>query len=77
MRLDPDFIGCDAGSTDPGPFYLGSGESAFPKIAVKRDLALLMKAAQSKKIPLIIGSAGTAEDTPTLRDSGKYIRNCV
>ena len=31
MRLDPDFIGCDAGSTDPGPFYLGSGESAFQK----------------------------------------------
>ena len=64
MRLDPDFIGCDAGSTDPGPFYLGSGESAFPKIAVKRDLTLLMKAAQSKKIPLIIGSAGTAGGHP-------------
>ena len=64
MRLDPDFIGCDAGSTDPGPFYLGSGESAFPKVAVKRDLALLMKAAQSRKIPLIIGSAGTAGGHP-------------
>ena len=64
MRLDPDFIGCDAGSTDPGPFYLGSGESAFPKIAVKRDLTLLMKAAQSRKIPLIIGSAGTAGGHP-------------
>ena len=64
MRLDPDFIGCDAGSTDPGPFYLGSGESAFPKVAVKRDLALLMKAAQSMKIPLIIGSAGTAGGHP-------------
>ena len=64
MRLDPDFIGCDAGSTDPGPFYLGSGESAFPKVAVKRDLSLLMKAAQSRKIPLIIGSAGTAGGHP-------------
>ena len=64
MRLEPDFIGCDAGSTDPGPFYLGSGETAFPKVAVKRDLSLLMKAVQSLQIPLIIGSAGTAGGHP-------------
>ena len=64
MRLEPDFIGCDAGSTDPGPFYLGSGKTAFPKVAVKRDLSLLMKASQSLQIPLIIGSAGTAGGHP-------------
>ena len=27
----PDFIGVDAGSTDPGPAYLGSGKMAFPE----------------------------------------------
>ena len=30
----------DAGSTDPGPAYLGSGKMAFPKAAVQRDLRL-------------------------------------
>jgi hypothetical protein len=64
MALGPDFIGCDAGSTDPGPYYLGAGKTAFPRAAVKRDLSLLMKAARSSKIPLIIGSAGTAGGRP-------------
>ena len=64
MELGPDFIGCDAGSTDPGPFYLGAGKTAFPKVAVKRDLSLLMQAARFSKIPLIIGSAGTAGGHP-------------
>jgi len=64
MAMGPDFIGCDAGSTDPGPYYLGAGETAFPKVAVKRDLSLLMKAARSANIPLIIGSAGTAGGRP-------------
>ena len=26
MAMQPDFVGCDMGSIDPGPFYLGSGE---------------------------------------------------
>ena len=25
VALKPDLIACDAGSTDPGPYYLGSG----------------------------------------------------
>jgi hypothetical protein len=40
MALKPDFIGADAGSTDPGPHYLGSGESQFSDSACKRDLRL-------------------------------------
>ncbi|MGV6873769.1 acyclic terpene utilization AtuA family protein [Pseudochelatococcus sp. B33] len=62
----PHFIGCDAGSTDPGPFSLGSGSMAFPSRAIKRDLALMIKAAKRAGIPLLIGSAGTAGGAPHL-----------
>lgn len=55
----PDVIGCDAGSTDPGPEYLGSGRTAFPPEAIRRDLRLMLKGARRLRIPLLIGSAGT------------------
>jgi len=60
LALDPAFIGCDAGSTDPGPEYLGTGRTAFPVDAIRRDLRLLLKGARRLDIPLLIGSAGTA-----------------
>ncbi|MDB5862909.1 MAG: hypothetical protein JWO70_715 [Betaproteobacteria bacterium] len=60
LAWDPHFIGCDAGSTDPGPSHLGTGVAAFPRAAVKRDLRLMLLGARRKKIPLLIGSAGTA-----------------
>ncbi len=60
LTQKPDFIGCDAGSTDPGPAYLGSGGTAFPREAVRRDLRLMLLGARRLGIPLLIGSAGTA-----------------
>lgn len=60
MALRPDFIGADSGSTDPGPYYLGSGETLFSDSAYKRDLRLILKAARAARIPAIIGSACTA-----------------
>ena len=60
LAAKPDFIGCDAGSTDPGPSHLGSGNAAFPREAVKRDLRLMLLGARRIKVPLLIGSAGTA-----------------
>jgi hypothetical protein len=59
LALKPHFIGCDAGSTDPGPEYLGSGRTAFPPDAIRRDLRLMLLGARRLKIPLLIGSAGT------------------
>ena len=53
-----DVIGVDAGSTDPGPYYLGSGNSFTNYGAVKRDLVLALPEAIKRKIPLIIGTAG-------------------
>ena len=58
VALKPDLIACDAGSTDPGPYYLGSGIPFTNATAVKRDLTLMLKAACQLNIPLVIGSAG-------------------
>lgn len=55
-----DYLGVDAGSTDPGPYYLGSGKSFTNRDAVKRDLALALPKALEHKAPFIIGSAGGA-----------------
>ena len=55
-----DYVGVDAGSTDPGPYYLGSGKSFTDRNAVKRDLGLAMPKALEHKAPLIIGTAGGA-----------------
>jgi hypothetical protein len=59
LAWKPHFIGCDAGSTDPGPAYLGSGRTAFPRDAIRRDLRLMLLGARRLGIPLLIGSAGT------------------
>lgn len=64
MRRRPHFIGCDCGSTDPGPYPLGAGATAFPRVAVKRDLRLMLLAARRAGIPLLLGSAGTAGGKP-------------
>ena len=55
-----DFIGVDAGSTDPGPYYLGSGKSFTDRSAVKRDISLALPLALEQKAPFIIGTAGGA-----------------
>ncbi|WP_408954953.1 acyclic terpene utilization AtuA family protein [Natroniella sp. ANB-PHB2] len=60
LDKDPDLIAVDAGSSDPGPYYLGAGVSFTDKTAVKRDLKLMIKAGQQKGIPVIVGTAGGA-----------------
>ena len=55
-----DYLGVDAGSTDPGPYYLGSGKSFTNRDAVKRDVALALPKALEHKAPFIIGTAGGA-----------------
>jgi len=67
MRRKPDVIAVDAGSTDPGPYYLGAGISFTDRAAVKRDLAIMIPAALDASIPLIIGSAGGSGALPHLQ----------
>ena len=60
ISLGARMIGCDAGSTDPGPGPLATGICMFSAAAVKRDTEIMMTRARKAGIPLIIGSAGTS-----------------
>lgn len=60
MAAEPHFIAADAGTTDAGPFALGSGRAAYPRESVKRDLTVLLRAARHARIPVLVGSCGTA-----------------
>lgn len=64
LARKPHLIAVDAGSTDPGPYYLGAGVSFTEYQAVKRDLALLLPAALKAQVPLVIGSAGGSGGKP-------------
>ncbi len=58
LRRNPHVIAVDAGSTDPGPYYLGAGVCFTERRAVKRDLQLILQAALPRRSRVIIGSAG-------------------
>src|ERR1700739_757902 len=60
ISLGARMIGCDAGSTDPGPGPLATGACMFSRAAVKRHTEIMMPRAIKAGIPLIIGSAGTS-----------------
>ena len=66
VRNGADFIGCDAGSTDSGPYYLGSGQARGPREGVKRNTERILHEALAAGIPVIIGSAGYAGGRPHL-----------
>lgn len=68
LQFEPDFIGVDAGSTDPGPYYLGHGVGFVKPQQVRRDLEPALCAAVERGIPLIVGSAGGSGAAPHLRD---------
>jgi Acyclic terpene utilisation family protein AtuA len=69
-----DFVGCDAGSTDSGPYYLGSGNPRGPRQGVKRNLGLILRETLQAGIPAIIGSAGHAGGRPHLEWTVEIVR---
>lgn len=66
LARSPDLIAADAGSTDPGPYYLGAGISFTDRQAVKRDLTLMIRAGLERKIPVVVGTAGGSGAEPHL-----------
>ncbi|WP_440073490.1 acyclic terpene utilization AtuA family protein [Streptosporangium sp. OZ121] len=60
LGLGADVIAVDGGSTDSGPYYLGSGTAKTTAAAVARDLRILLRASAGAGIPLIVGSCGTS-----------------
>lgn len=59
LTLKPHAICIDGGSTDSGPFYLGSGSSKYSDAVIRHEWRELMRARAQLNIPLIIGSCGT------------------
>ncbi len=66
LENELDIIGVDGGSTDPGPYFLGSGESFTNRTATKRDTELVLPAAIERNIPFIVGTAGGSGGEPHL-----------
>jgi hypothetical protein len=66
LARSPHVIAADAGSTDPGPYYLGAGESFTDRAAVRRDLERMLTAGRQLGIPVVVGSAGGAGAAPHL-----------
>ncbi len=74
MKRKPDLIAVDAGSTDPGPFYLGEGVSFTDRGAVKSDLEIMICAGIKENIPVVIGTAGGSGAKPHLEWCAEIIR---
>ena len=77
MRRNPDVIAVDAGSTDPGPYYLGAGYSFTDRNAVKRDLSIMIPAALKAGIPVMIGTAGGSGARPHVEETVGIIKEIV
>jgi len=75
LARKPDLIGCDMGSIDIGPTYLGKGEMATSPEATRRDLRKVLHGARSVDVPLVIGSAGSAGAAPHLDATVAMIRD--
>jgi len=74
LERAPHFIGCDMGSIDPGPYYLGSGNLATSDAMTRNDLAQVLRAARSIGVPLMLGTAGTAGAAPHLDKTLTMVR---
>lgn len=59
LAAKPDIICIDGGSTDSGPFYLGTGTSKYARSVCKAEWRMLMEARAEIGVPLVIGSCGT------------------
>jgi hypothetical protein len=62
----PHLIACDAGSSDPGPYYLGSGKSFTNRAFVKRDLRYMLVEGMKLGVPVVVGTAGGSGAAPHL-----------
>ncbi|MBQ7529897.1 acyclic terpene utilization AtuA family protein [bacterium] len=64
IEENPDLIAVDAGSTDPGPYYLGAGKAFTDRLGVKSDLRAMLVNGIKKNIPIVIGTAGGSGARP-------------
>jgi len=69
-----DVIGADSGSTDMGPYYLGSGRPYHSRATMKRDMSLIIEAGLANGLPVLIGNAGGAGADPHLAWAHEIIK---
>ncbi len=74
LAREPHYIGVDGGSTDPGAYYLGSGECLNSRKAMKRDLRLMLLGGVPRGIPIVIGTCGGAGSEPHLQEVAQIAR---
>jgi hypothetical protein len=74
LDRQPDVIGVDGGSVDPGPYYLGAGKPFCSVMAIRRDLRLMLHAAVSRGIPMVIGTCGGSGGAPHLELTARLVR---
>ena len=60
-------VGVDGGSSDPGPYYLGSGAQLVSREQLVHDLGRSLRAAREAGVPYVVGSSGTAGGDPHLQ----------
>jgi hypothetical protein len=77
LDMNPDYIGCDAGSMDPGPYYLGAGQAFVSRNAYKRDLRIMVLSGKARGAPVVVGSAGGAGGEPHIQWSLDILRDIV
>ena len=68
VKNNPDIISIDGGSTDSGPYSLGSGTSKYSRVAIKAEWKSLMIAREKAKVPLVIGSIPKMETDRNVSD---------
>ena len=66
IRRRPHLISIDGGSTDSGPFYLGSGTSKYSRRSTLAEWSLLLEYGLEYGIPIVLTSAGTCGTDSTV-----------
>lgn len=77
LERQPHVIGCDSGSTDFGPGFLGSGRDPKTRVSSERDLRIMITGAARVGAPLVIGTCGGAGGAPHLEGFRRMVSDIV
>jgi hypothetical protein len=79
MLSDPRLgaVGCDGGSTDAGPYYLGSGAPFSSNAAVENDLERMLEISYAKRSPCILGTCGGSGTDGQLESTWEMVRGIL
>ncbi|HEX6513906.1 MAG TPA: acyclic terpene utilization AtuA family protein, partial [Chloroflexota bacterium] len=75
LARKPDFVVADSGSSDIGPYPLGSDHSHSPRAWQRQDLEHMLIGARKLKVPMIIGSASDTGTDSGVRAFAQMIRD--